>query len=224
MDSEARIHALWQAVAAQDREALAGFFTEDAVVLWPNSGERFSLADYLRANCDYPGQWRGQVEQIGQDGGVSVTRVWDAEEHTFRVVSFYRWRGERIERMEEYWGDVGPAPDWRRELSVGRALRPGEAVLPAAVPMGRCGFFCGVCPDWRAGSCAGCREAHGPGDCFTRDCTERRGLDFCTLCGEFPCGALLERERATVLDREWLRWKKREIAEGAEHEGDNLPL
>lgn len=74
----------------------------------------------------------------------------------------------------------------------------------------RCGFFCGACPDRVAGQCAGCRDAHRPGDCFTRDCTERRGLSFCTLCGEFPCDALLERERATVLDKDWLRWKRQE--------------
>ena len=40
MDREQRIRALWQAVAAQDGAGMAAFFTEDAAVLWPNSGER----------------------------------------------------------------------------------------------------------------------------------------------------------------------------------------
>ena len=39
---------------------------------------------------------------------------------------------------------------------------------------------------------------------------EKRGLSFCTLCGDFPCGQLLERERAAVLDRERLLWKRRQ--------------
>ena len=61
MDYGTIIHRLWRAVSAQDRAALAGFFTEDAVILWPNTGEAFTLPEYLRANCDYPGQWAGQV-------------------------------------------------------------------------------------------------------------------------------------------------------------------
>ena len=135
MDYGTIIHRLWRAVSAQDRAALAGFFTEDAVILWPNTGEAFTLPEYLRANCDYPGQWAGQVEQVSQDGGVSVARVWDGEGNAFRAVSFYLWRGSRVARMEEYWGDIGPAPAWRREMGIGAPL-PGDGPwLPAAVPI-----------------------------------------------------------------------------------------
>ena len=153
-----------------------------------------------------------------------MARVWDSEGNAFRAVSFYLWRGSRIARMEEYWGDVGPAPAWRREMGLGTLLPGDSPRLPAAVPMGRCGFFCGACPDRQAGTCPGCREAHSPGDCFIWDCTRRRGLDFCTLCGQFPCRELLE--RATALDRDCLRWKRRERnhLEESEDEGDNLPL
>lgn len=208
MERDKIILALWRAVAAQDGEGMARVFTEDAVILWPNTGERFTLSDFIRANCQYPGRWSGQLEQIAQDGGSSVARVWNEAGDAFRAVSFYQWQGERVSRLEEYWGDVGPAPAWRQELGIGAALGDGEAVLPSAVPMGRCGSCCGVCPDWVKGACAGCEDAHGPGDCFTRDCTEERGLSFCTLCGEFPCDELLKREKATVLDKAWLRWKR----------------
>ena len=112
------ILTLWQAVAAQDEEKLVRFFTPDAQILWPNTEERFDLTGYLRANCDYPGQWSGTVEKLAPDGSWSVARVWSPEGGVFRAVSFYQWRNRKIERMVEYWGDVGPAPEWRRGLSL----------------------------------------------------------------------------------------------------------
>lgn len=121
MSYENLIRALWRAVAAQDAGAMAEFFTGDTEVLWPNTDERFTLAEYLRANCAYPGQWQGEVEEIAPDGGFSVARVWDGDS-VFRAVSFYRWQGEKICRMVEYWGDVAPAPQWRREMGIGRTI------------------------------------------------------------------------------------------------------
>lgn len=206
----ARIRALWQAAADQDGEQMARFFTEDAVILWPNTNERFTASEYIRANCAYPGQWQGQVERAAPDGSSSVARVWNRAGEAFRAVSFYRWEGDRISRLEEYWGDTAPAPAWRQAMGLGAPVREGDLLLPAPLPMGRCGFCCGLCPDWRSGACAGCRDAHAPGDCFTRDCTAEREIPFCPLCGEFPCVQLLERQRATVLDPAWLRWKRRE--------------
>lgn len=113
---EVTIFALWQAVADQEEAALARFFTPDAEILWPNSGERFDLNGYLRANCDYPGQWTGKVEKIALDGSYSISRVWSREGTAARAVTFYQWRNGKIAQMTEYWGDIGPAPDWRTGL------------------------------------------------------------------------------------------------------------
>ena len=41
----------------------------------PNTDERFDLNGYLRANCDYPGRWSGEVEKIASDGSWSVAKV-----------------------------------------------------------------------------------------------------------------------------------------------------
>lgn len=73
--------------------------------------------------------------------------------------------------------------------------------------LGKCGFYCGACPTYRQGSCAGCMAEHAPGDCFTRDCVLQKGLSFCGACDGFPCSELLNHPRATVLDKDWLRWK-----------------
>lgn len=115
---ELTIRALWQAAIEKDEERLAGFFTPDAQILWPNTGEQFDLTGYLRANCGYPGQWSGTVEEIALDGSYSVAKVWPLEGGASRAVTFYQWRDGKIERMVEYWGDVGPAPEWRRGLAL----------------------------------------------------------------------------------------------------------
>ena len=113
---EDKICALWRAVAEQDEEKLAQFFTSDARIFWPNTDENFDLAGYLRANCDYPGRWNGKVEKVAGDGSYSVAKVWSPEGEAFRAVTFYQWRNGKIMHMTEYWGNVGPVPEWRRGL------------------------------------------------------------------------------------------------------------
>ena len=80
--------------------------------------------------------------------------------------------------------------------------------------LGKCGFYCGACPTYLKGGCRGCEEAHATGDCFTRDCVKGRGLHFCGECPQFPCDTLLTRPHSTVLDRDWLAWKKRSERNG----------
>ncbi len=74
--------------------------------------------------------------------------------------------------------------------------------------LGKCGFYCGGCPTYIKGGCRGCMDEHETGDCFTRDCVLRQSLPFCGACEMFPCETILTRPRTTVLDRDWLRWKK----------------
>ena len=80
--------------------------------------------------------------------------------------------------------------------------------------LGRCGFYCGACPTYLKGGCPGCEEAHVTGDCFTRDCVKERGLDFCGQCQHFPCDTITTRPHVTVLDKDWLAWKKRSEKNG----------
>lgn len=74
--------------------------------------------------------------------------------------------------------------------------------------LGKCGFYCGCCPTYRSGGCKGCLEEHQTGDCFTRDCVLARGIDCCGACEQFPCDTILTKPCTTVLDKDWLRWKK----------------
>ena len=74
--------------------------------------------------------------------------------------------------------------------------------------LGKCGFYCGACPDFLKGRCKGCVLEHQNGDCFSRDCVIKKGLRFCGECEDFPCKTILEKPKCTVLDRNWLLWKK----------------
>ncbi|MCH4886326.1 DUF3795 domain-containing protein [Acidaminobacter sp. JC074] len=76
--------------------------------------------------------------------------------------------------------------------------------------IGKCGFYCGSCPDYINGSCSGCRTAHKTGDCFTFDCVDKKKLDYCGRCSDFPCKGIMTREKATVLDKKWLEWKHKD--------------
>ena len=79
-----------------------------------------------------------------------------------------------------------------------------------------CGLYCGACsfkvaheeqdrehlmrmPEkydaWKQApleACPGCRLENKCGKCAIRDCAVDRGIVHCGLCGDFPCGKLLE--------------------------------
>ena len=119
------IRAVWDAVLRQDAEGMRAFFWPDARVDWPNTGERFTVAEFLRANCEYPGQWEGEVERVLSRPGeiVTVTRVWNWQKtSSHHAVSFFQVREGRIAALEEYWGDDGPAPQWRQAMHIGRRI------------------------------------------------------------------------------------------------------
>ncbi|MDE7213420.1 MAG: DUF3795 domain-containing protein [Anaeroplasmataceae bacterium] len=74
--------------------------------------------------------------------------------------------------------------------------------------LGKCGFYCGSCQTYILGGCKGCMEEHKKGDCHTRDCVLNKGLFACGACEQFPCEAILTKPHSTVLDKDWLKWKK----------------
>ena len=60
------IKAFWNDVITQNRFTLPSYFCEDAVICWHCTNEKFTVDEYIRANCDYPGKWHGEVERIEQ--------------------------------------------------------------------------------------------------------------------------------------------------------------
>ena len=115
----------WRAVLEQDRDSLRGYFTPDATITWPCTNERFTAEEFVRANCEYPGEWDGKIERCLELGDQLVTavRVFSKDKTlSFHVVSFFRLEGGKIAALDEYWGDDGPPPQWRTNLHIGKPI------------------------------------------------------------------------------------------------------
>ncbi len=115
-------------VLKQDPARIRACFAEDAVVNWHCTNERFTVEEYIRANCEYPGKWDGEIEAVHQAGDlyVVVTKVYPADRSaSFHCVSFLRCRDGKIASLDEYWADDGEPPKWRQEMKIGRAITQG---------------------------------------------------------------------------------------------------
>lgn len=122
MDAE----RFWQAVLAQDARAIRTFFHGDACVNWHCTNEHFTVEEFITANCEYPGDWDGRVERVEtvDDLLITVTNVYPRDKSaSFHVTSFIRVREDQIVCLDEYWADDGDAPQWRREMHIGTAIR-----------------------------------------------------------------------------------------------------
>lgn len=119
------IDRYWDAALAQRPDEMRTFFWPEAWVNWHNTGEHFSVEEFIRANCEYPGEWTGKIERVEQSGDLIVTAV--AVCSTDRkvlchVVSFIKVRDGKIASIDEYWGDDGPVPQWRLDKHIGTQI------------------------------------------------------------------------------------------------------
>lgn len=119
------INRFWGAVLKQDAVAIRSYFREDAYVNWHCTNEHFTVEEYIRANCEYPGEWDGKVERVHQRGDlmITATHVYTKDGGlSFHVTSFLSLKDDKIAAMDEYWGDDGEAPKWRQEMHIGCAI------------------------------------------------------------------------------------------------------
>lgn len=120
------IDAFWRDVLGKNKEGLPKYFCKNALIRWHCSNELFTVPEYVRANCAYPGQWDGEIERIEEAGATVITavRVFPRDgSASFHVVSFCRIDNGLIAEMDEYWSDDGAAPGWRRTMNIGRPIR-----------------------------------------------------------------------------------------------------
>lgn len=119
------IRNFWIDVLRQDADAIRSYFHPDAVIRWHCTDEQFTVEEFIRANCEYPGDWDGEIERIEHSGDLIVTvlRVFPKDRSaSFHVSSFIRVAEERIASADEYWADDGPAPQWRQALHIGTSI------------------------------------------------------------------------------------------------------
>ncbi|ADL50013.1 hypothetical protein [Clostridium cellulovorans] len=125
MDIKKRVLQFWEDVANQNPIKLQEYFRPDAIINWHNTNESFTVEEYIIANCEYPGQWCGEVErlEIIDDLVISVTRIWLSDNSfSAHATSFIRFYDEKIINLDEYWGVDEAAPKWRQDKKIGRPI------------------------------------------------------------------------------------------------------
>ncbi len=121
------IHEFIKAVLGQDAEKMRTFFRSDASVNWHNTNEHFTLEEYIRANCEYPGNWNGEIERLikAQDTLVAAVHVRSTDSKiSCHCTSFIQLIDDKIACIDEYWGDDGDVPQWRKDKHIGTKIRP----------------------------------------------------------------------------------------------------
>ena len=78
MDSAALAQALWADIGAQRWDALAAYFLPGALIFWHNTDECFTVEEFVRANREYPGNWRIEIERVHvlADAAATAVRVY----------------------------------------------------------------------------------------------------------------------------------------------------
>lgn len=120
------IYQFWKCILEQNAQAIKAYFDKDAYINWHCTNEHFNVDEFIRANCEYPGSWDGEVQRVEKinDLYITVTHVYPVDRTlSFHVTSFIRVIDDKIVAVDEYWADDGIAPDWRLDKHIGRAIR-----------------------------------------------------------------------------------------------------
>jgi ribonuclease HI/ketosteroid isomerase-like protein len=130
------VERFWARMQANDFAGAAECLAPDALVEWPQSGERIrGRANFLAVNVNYPasGPWVFDVQRLVASGSevVSDVRVTDGVALS-RAVTFSTVRDGLIARQVEYWPEPFAAPAWRAAW----VEREAPLVAPAAVGYG----------------------------------------------------------------------------------------
>ena len=112
-----------QAVAKQNAGELREFLTPDAVICWQDSNEQFTVDEYIRANCEYPGDWSGEIQRVERiEGGVVMVTKITSSESSHLVTAFVKLTEGKISRLDEYYSDCNEAPEWRKDMKIGKPI------------------------------------------------------------------------------------------------------
>ncbi len=115
-----------KAILSQNAANLRKYFHENALIKWHCTNELFTVEEYIKANCEYPGDWDGEIERIDKIDDIIIfaCRIFPVDKSAFfHVVSFIQLKDGLIFKMDEYWADDGLAPEWRRRMKIGKPIR-----------------------------------------------------------------------------------------------------
>ena len=123
MNERKRMNLYWKYVAEQNADEPLKFFHKNGVIRWLCTNEQFTVPEFIKANCDYPGKWNGAMErmEVNSDQIITVAHIWSSEV-SFHVVSFFEMEQGKIIQLDEYWGDDCEIPEWRRNMKLGMPI------------------------------------------------------------------------------------------------------
>lgn len=119
------VEKYWASVIAQDAAEMKSFLAPDAVIKWHCTNERFTVDEFVKANCEYPDKWKGEIEKtMAVDGStvLTVVRIYN-ERLSCHCVSLIHYFNDKIISIDEYWGDDGEAPSWRKAMNIGKKIK-----------------------------------------------------------------------------------------------------
>lgn len=125
MSANIDIKQFWAAVLRQDADEIRSFFHPSADIYWHCTNERFTVEEFIKANCEYPGCWDGEIEKTVVSDGLVITAtcVYTKERSaSFHAVTFFKISDGKIVTLDEYWGDDSEPPKWRRDMKIGRTI------------------------------------------------------------------------------------------------------
>ncbi len=120
------IQKYWEATLCQNAERMRDFFHPQAYVNWHNTNEHFTVEEFIRANCEYPGRWDGEIQRVERAGDllIAVVHVFSLDEpFSCHVTSFLHIKEDKICSIDEYWGDDGAPPQWRADKKIGTLIK-----------------------------------------------------------------------------------------------------
>lgn len=120
------IYDFWESVLIQDEKKIRKYFHENAYINWHCTNEHFNVNEFIIANCEYPGDWDGEIERVEVLGDliITVTNVYPTDRSSsYHVTSFLKIRDDKIISMDEYWADDGSAPQWRLKKHIGKTIK-----------------------------------------------------------------------------------------------------
>ena len=117
------IDSFVQAVVTQNADTLKSFFTPGAIICWHDSNEQLDVDEYMRANCEYPGQWSGAVQRVEKSGDtiIIVTKI-SSDESSHLITAFAKLVDGKISRLDEYYSDINEVPQWRKDMNIGKPI------------------------------------------------------------------------------------------------------
>ncbi len=113
------IKSYWKATLNQDEKSMKTFFSETAIIKWPNTNEVFNVDEFILANCKYPGSWEGEIVRIQELGELLITVTIiksKSDSISLHAISFFKIKNDKIYELEEYFSDDNTPPEWRVEL------------------------------------------------------------------------------------------------------------